>query len=69
MELQQLISEVCEEINTNDINKQRKRYLEFYLQELLEYQRRNPNITEVPTPLELFCDLNPEAPECKIYDL
>lgn len=69
MELQELINEVCQELNTSEINKQRKRYLEGYLQELLEYQKHNPNAQEIPTVLQLFCDLNPEAPECKIYDV
>jgi hypothetical protein len=69
MNLQEAINQICEELNNTEINKQRKRYLENYLQELLEYQNHNPTIEEVPTVLQLFCDLNPEAPECKIYDV
>ena len=69
MELQELINDICEELNRSEINKQRKRYLEGYLQELLEYQKNNPTVAEVPTFLQLFCDLNPDAPECRIFDL
>jgi hypothetical protein len=69
MELQETINQICEELNDSEINKQRKRYLENYLQELLEYQNHNPKAEKVPTTLQLFCDLNPESPECKIFDL
>ncbi|MFZ9566356.1 MAG: CP12 domain-containing protein, partial [Vulcanococcus sp.] len=27
-----------------------------------------PTHTHAPTPLEVFCDLNPDAPECLVYD-
>lgn len=68
MELQELITDVCEELQNSSINVQRKRYLKAYLEELLEYQKHNPDAVGVPSPLELFCDLNPDALECRIYD-
>jgi hypothetical protein len=49
-------------------NEQRKRYLESYLQELLSYQKNNPNEDKVPTPLQLYCNDHPEALECRLYD-
>ena len=43
MELQQAIKDICEELESPSINKQRKRYLETYLSDLLDYQKNNPN--------------------------
>jgi hypothetical protein len=69
MNLQETIKEIRRELDTNSINKQRKRYLESYLYELSLYLSRHPNTTEVPSPLTIFCDLNPGAKECKIFDV
>jgi hypothetical protein len=69
MELQELINDICEELEGSFTNVQRRRYLRSYLEELLQYQKNNPNKTEIPGPLQLFCDLNPEALECRKYDL
>lgn len=52
----------------SSINKQRKRYLSAYLEDLIEYQTNNPIATQTPTTFELFCALNPDSSECKIYD-
>jgi hypothetical protein len=68
MELQELINDICEELENSSLNSQRKRYLQNYLQEILEYQKNNPYNKEIPNALELFCDLNPNALECRIYD-
>ena len=68
MELQQTINDLCEELESPSINKQRKRYLEDYLFDLLEYQKKNPTEIDCPTNFELFCNLNPDAPECRIFD-
>jgi hypothetical protein len=68
MELQELINDICEELETTSLNKQRKRYLNGYLDELLEYQKHHPDAICIPNSLELFCDLNPNALECRIYD-
>jgi CP12 domain len=69
MELQELINDICEELEGSFTNVQRRRYLRSYLEELLEYQKNNPDKTEVPSCLQLFCSLNPEALECKMYDV
>jgi len=68
MELEQHIIKIAEELERNSENAQRQRYLKSYLEELLKYQKNNPDILEVPTSLELYCQLNPGAQECKIYD-
>jgi len=68
MELTELINNTQEELDNPSINRQRKRHLTSLLEELLSYQERHPNITIAPTALELYCDNNPDALECKIYD-
>ena len=68
MQLQELITDICEELESPSINRQRSRYLNNYLSELLEYQKNHPEETAFPTHLELYCDLNPSAPECRIFD-
>lgn len=44
------------------------RHLEEELKGLEEFKAHHPGDNHDPTPLEVFCDLNPEAPECKVYD-
>lgn len=68
MELQELFNNIYEELENSSLNVQRRRYLKAYLEELLEYQKHHPDATVIPSSLELFCDLNPEALECRIYD-
>jgi hypothetical protein len=69
MDLQETIKIIRNELDVNSINKQRKRYLESYLSELISFSERHPEVTELPSPLTIFCDLNPNAEECKIYDV
>ena len=38
------------------------------LAQLETYQKNHPNDHHDPTALELHCDLNPDAPECRVYD-
>jgi hypothetical protein len=53
----------------SNINSQRRRYLESELQSLIKYKENHPDKTSDPTPLELYCDENPNAPECRIYEV
>lgn len=69
MNLKDKIFEIQRELDINSINKQRKRYLESYLSELITYSEKHPDKTEIPSSLVLFCDANPDANECKIFDL
>lgn len=39
-----------------------------HLRELEEFQKRHPEKTEAPSPFEVFCDLNPSDPNCRVYD-
>ena len=69
MNIYQTIQVIKNELDLNSINKQRNRYLESYLTELITYSDRHPGVTEVPSSLVIFCDLNPNAKECKIFDI
>ena len=42
MELQELVNNICEELENSSLNSQRRRYLQSYLKEILEYQKNNP---------------------------
>ena len=44
------------------------RHLEEELKGLEEYKTHHPEDSHDPSPLEVYCDLNPEAPECRVYD-
>ncbi len=68
MKIQEKIDAIVLELEDSSINKQRKRYLESYLDELNVYKENNPDNDELPSALQLYCDLNPEALECRIYD-
>ena len=69
MDLSNTIQVIKNELDLNSINKQRKRYLESYLTELVSYSEKHPEVTEVPSSLAIFCDVNPNAKECKIFDV
>lgn len=43
-------------------------HLEKELRDLEAYRAHHPEEQNDPTPLEVYCDLNPEAPECLVYD-
>jgi hypothetical protein len=50
------------------ISPQQRRHIEGELEELEHYQENHPGETHDPTPLELYCDANPNALECRVYD-
>lgn len=56
------------ELDNPEISSQRRRHLEGELEDLKIYQKNHPNETHDPSPLELFCDLNPDALECRVYE-
>jgi hypothetical protein len=45
-----------------------KRKIEQHIQDLRDFQERHPEATEAPTPMEVFCDLNPSDIHCLVYD-
>jgi hypothetical protein len=50
------------------ISSQSRRHTEEELKSLEEYKRRHPGDDHDPTGLELYCDENPDAVECRIYE-
>ena len=50
------------------ISPQQRRHIEGELEELEQYHENHPNDNHDPTPLELYCDSNPNALECRVYD-
>jgi hypothetical protein len=66
--LSQHINDDRDELDNPDTNSQRRRHLEDELYSLEKYQVNHPDDEHDPTPLELYCDLNPNALECRIYD-
>lgn len=66
--LKQHIEDDYNELDNSLISSQRRRHIQDELNLLEKYQSNHPEDDYDPTPLELFCDENPEAPECRIYD-
>jgi len=57
-----------EELANPQLSPQRRRHIEGELEELEAYAERHPEDHHDPTPLELYCDANPSALECKVFD-
>lgn len=66
--LQQHINDDRDELDNATTSGQRRRHLEDELDSLEKYQVNHPDDDHDPTPLELYCDENPDALECRIYD-
>ena len=47
---------------------QARRHTEEELAALEAYSENHPNDHHDPSSLELYCDANPSAPECLVYD-
>jgi hypothetical protein len=69
MNINQYIDQVKKELDDPSVTKQRKRHLKDELILLNSYQSNHPSTEDLPNSLELFCDMNPHAPECKRYEL
>ena len=50
------------------VSPQMRRHIEGELVDLETYRSNHPEDTHDPTPLELYCDSNPGALECRVYD-
>ena len=49
-------------------NDPKVRHLTDELHSLEEYKEHHPEDKHDPNALELFCDANPDEPECLVYD-
>jgi hypothetical protein len=50
------------------VSPQSRRHTEEELGALEKWVENHPNDHHDPSPLELYCDSNPEALECRIYE-
>lgn len=50
------------------ISPQSRRHAEEELESLKIYKEHHPEDNHDPTPLELYCDIHPDALECRIYE-
>lgn len=50
------------------ISPQARRYTQDELNSLESYKLNHPDDDHDPTPFELYCDENPDALECRIYE-
>ena len=66
--IQQHINDDLSEINNPNISSQRRRHLEDEVEYLEKYQANHPEDNHDPTPLELYCDLHPDALQCRTYE-
>lgn len=44
------------------------RKIEQQIEQLKDFQTRHPEVSEAPSPFEVFCDLNPSDINCLVYD-
>jgi hypothetical protein len=66
--LQQHINDDRDQLNDPNTSSQRRRHLEDELDHLEKYQSNHPDTDHDPTPFEMYCDENPDALECRIYE-
>jgi hypothetical protein len=69
MTLEEHIKNDEDELKDPMISPQRRRHISSELRDLLSYRELYPLEEKDPTPLELFCGLNPYALECKIFNV
>lgn len=55
-------------LNDPTVSPQMRRHIEGELSDLEAYKANHPNDSHDPTSLELYCDANPNALECRVYD-
>jgi hypothetical protein len=55
-------------LNDLQTSPQARRHTEEELEALETYKANHPDDDHDPTPLELYCELNPGAIECRVYE-
>jgi hypothetical protein len=66
--IQQHIQDDQDELDKETLSGQRRRHLQDELASLEQYQENHPDDNHDPSPFELYCDANPDALECRIYE-
>lgn len=68
MDINQHIEQDKRILEDPTVSPQMRRHIEGELQSLQNYQQKHPEDIKDPSSLELYCNENPDAPECKVYD-
>ena len=55
-------------LNDPTISPQSRRHIQEELTALETYNQNHPEDSHDPTSPELYCELNPDADECRIYE-
>ena len=66
--IDQHIQRDVEILNDPTTSSQSRRHIEEELVALESYKANHPEDSHDPTTLELYCDANPNALECRIYE-
>lgn len=66
--IQQHINDDKDLLDNSTLSPQMRRHVEDELTHLEKYQANHPDEDHDPTPFEMYCDENPSALECKIYE-
>ena len=66
--IDQHIQKDVEILNNPTTSPQSRRHTEEELASLEIYKANHPEDYHDPTALELYCELNPDALECRIYE-
>lgn len=66
--IDQHIQKDVEILNDPTTSSQSRRHIEEELLALESYKVNHPEDSHNPTALELYCDANPHARECRIYE-
>jgi hypothetical protein len=56
-------------LDDSTISPQMRRHTQEELTDLEVYAKNHPNDHHDPSALELFCDKNPSADECRVYEI
>lgn len=67
--IQQHIKKDKELLDDPQTSPQARRHTQEELESLQRYASSHPEDEHDPTPLELYCNDNPNALECKTYDV
>jgi hypothetical protein len=66
--IEQHIKKDQEILDDPTISPQARRHTEDELEALKTYHKNHPEDSHDPTALELYCDANPAALECRVYE-
>jgi hypothetical protein len=69
MDINQHIQKDKKILDDPTTSPQQRRHIEAELVSLEKYHTEHPEVEKDPTPLDLYCNDNPDALECKSYDV